>query len=116
MLCDDVLDHLRQPGFLGPPQSVGHVLNDDLRTLFGLKGIVRIHTALVFGEECRVVNLPDVVIERTGAHELHIRPHLQRHLLSHVGHLEGVLEGARTTLGQFAQRAVVDVAQFHQGH
>ena len=93
--ADEVTDDLRQVVFFRQFQSVGHVVDDDLCTLFVVELVVRIDTGLVFGEERRIQHLADVVIHGSGTHQLAVGPDAVGGGRREVGQLQGVLEGAR---------------------
>jgi len=73
-------------------------------------------TGLIFGEECRVFHLSDIMVERTGTYKLALCTDTYRCFSCQIGHLHGVLEGSRNGFRHPAQQVVVDVRQFHQRH
>ena len=113
---DEVAYYFRQVVFLSQLQAVGHVVDDDLCALFVAQVLVRVDTALVFGEEHRIAHLPYVMIERSRTHQLAFCTDFVGCLGREVGHLHGVLERARCHFRQLAQQRVVDVGQFDEGH
>ena len=65
------------------------MLNDNLGAVFGShQVVVRVFPDLVLGEECRILGLADVVIERSGTHKLHVGADLQCCLAAQVGDLQ----------------------------
>ena len=113
---DEVADDLWQVMLFRQFQSVGHVADDDLGALLIAQTLVWIHTRLVFGEEGRIDHLADVVIQGACTYQLALAADMVGSGGSQVGHLQRMLEGTRSHLRHFAQQAVVDVRQFHQGY
>ena len=70
---------------------------------------------LVFGEEYRALELSDVMIEGSGAHEHGVGADGACGLCGEGGDLHGVLESAGSLLGEATQQRVVDIAQLHKG-
>ena len=94
----EVLHRLGQLVFVGQLQSVGHVADDDLCALLQWEAVVRVHPRLVLGEEHRVLQFADVVIQGARTHQLALGHQVVGHLGSQIGHLHAVLEGARCLL------------------
>ena len=117
MLGNQVLDNLGQIGVFGNLQAIGDMVNDNLGAVLGSHEVVmRILANLILGKESRIFGLANIVVERTGPHQLHVGTDFQRRLTAQVGHHERVLEGTRAVAGQLTQQRVVDVAQLEQGH
>ena len=103
VLGDEILDYGGQFGFVGAAQAVGDMAYDDAGALLGGEGVVGVDAILVFGEEGGIVDLADIVVERSGAHQLHIGADAVGGLGGEVAHCHGVLEGAGTFAREFAQ-------------
>ncbi len=98
---DEVDDDLRQVVLLRNLHTIGDVADDDLCALLLGEVIVRVDAALlVLGEECGVLHLTDVVVERTRTHECSPGADAVGNLRSEVTHGDGMLEGAGRHLTQ----------------
>ncbi len=112
---DEILDDFGEVVLLGQLQAVGHVADDHLRALLVGQVLVRVDAArLVFGEKHGLLHLADVMVEGAGTHQLGIGADGIGCRRRQVGHLHGVLEGARHGFGHPAEQGSVDVGQLHQ--
>ena len=111
---DEVLDDARQVVFVGKFQSLGDVADDDGGTLLLGEFVVRIEASLILGEERRIGHLSDVVIERTGTHELGFRPDFIGYLRGKVADGYAVLECSRSDLAELTEQRVVGVRELEE--
>ena len=71
---------------------------------------------MVFGEVAGVDELADVVVEGTGAHQLHLGSDFGRDLCREVAHLNGVDESALGFFGQAADDGKIGIVEFDERH
>ena len=108
------LDDLRQMVFLSQSQSVGHMIDDDLRTAFFGDGVVRIHARLVLGEKRWIQHLADVMIERPCSGQLGLGTDFVGHLCGEVRNLHGVVERSLCHFTHLTEYRVVGVRELDQ--
>ena len=95
--------------------AVKHMRNDDLGTLHVGDVVMRVvATMLVLSKIHRVLHLTDIVIQGTRAGQQCIASNGKQHLVAEVGHLDGMLERARSHGGKLSKQRRVGVVQFHQ--
>ena len=115
MGTDKVDDGYREAGFFGNFHTIGNVFDDDARTLFVGQVVVRIDTSLlVFGKECRIYHLANVMIEGSRTHQSAVGSNLIGYLRSQITHCDGMLECARRHLTEVAQQPLIGVRQFYE--
>ena len=115
MRGDEVAHDGWQLVLVGQAESVLHMLDDYLcATLVG-QALVGILAVLVLGEEDGILQLADVVIERSCADELCLAPYFVGHVGCQVRHLHAVVESAVGLLRKPAQEGIVDVLQLDEG-
>ena len=112
----EVLDDAGQAVLVGYLQPVAHVPDDHLRPLLIGKLGMRIDTALVLSEKDGVAELPDVVIEGPGAHELHVGPDARGRGGGKIADLHGVLERAGGFFRKAPQEFVARVGKLDERH
>ena len=74
MLRDEVHNDLRQLLLHGTAQAILHVFDHDAGAEVGRESLVGILSSLILGEECRIVDFADVVVEGTGTEQLRVCP------------------------------------------
>ena len=100
----------------GQFQALIHMGLQDCRTAEGIIELVVGVAAfpLVFDEPLGRMQFADIVIQRAGAHQVHIRADGPGPFLSQPGNHQGVLKGSRGLARQTAQERTLQVGQFQQ--
>ena len=114
MLQNEVFDCLWQFGFFCHFQSVGDVAYHYRSALLRCEHVVRVHSALILGEEVRALDFTDVVIDSAHTHQLHVGTYQVSGFSAEVCHLHSMLESARAHIGELSQQWLIEVGEFHQ--
>ena len=97
-------------------QSVVDVVDDDARTTHFIKVIMGIHARLILGEEHRILQFTNIVVQGPHTSEKGFRPNGTRHFGGEVTHLNRVIERTLCLTRHAAQESFVEVHEFDERH
>ena len=115
---DELPDDIRQSIFSSQIKSVGDVPDDRSGTFLRGKVLVIVDPArrhaLILYEAKRILHLADVVVKCSGPDQQDVRIDGAGSRVTHVHHLQRMLEGSRSLVLQLPEQPVVRVAKLPQ--